>query len=372
MTSGFLTGVDSSIPAPWRLAVKDSIDVAGRVTGLGSLLFANNSPAELSAEVVGQLVASGYQIVGKTKMHGLAMGATGLNAETGTPTNPMFPMLVPGGSSSGSAAVIADGSADLAIGSDTGGSVRVPAACCNVPGLKTTLGLVSREGVAPRQSSLDAVGFFSRSADILAAAVRATATRQLELRPIQRVGVLTVAAAPAINQSVTAALEGGPFETTAVELAGFEAAFQAGFVIINVEAWKTFEQYTGRGLIESDVEARLLAGKAISAEELADAEAIRLKFRAEANDLLTRVDAIVLPTLPIIPPTLAAGAQAASGVELTRLVRPFNVSGHPAISIPIPSLADGPVSLQMVGRWDADLALCDAMSRLQKSLASKS
>ena len=88
--------------------------------------------------------------------------------------------------------------------------------------------------------------------------------------------------------------------------------------------------------------------------------------------MLTRVDAIVLPTLPIIPPTLAEGAKAASGVELTLLVRPFNVSGHPAISIPVPSLADGPVSVQMVGRWDADLALCDAMSRLQRSLAAKS
>lgn len=368
MTSGFLGETDLSIPAPWRLAVKDSIDLAGQTTGLGSTLFAHSPPAERSAEVVTRLLAIGYRVKGKTLMHGLALGATGINAETGTPTNPEFPGLVPGGSSSGSAAVIADGTADLAIGTDTGGSVRVPAACCNVPGIKTTLGLISREGVAPSHSSLDAVGFFARRADLLADAVRAAATRPLHEQPIRRVGVLSVAAAPGIAESVAAALDHAPFETVPVELAGLDAAFMAGFVIINCEAWRTFEAYTGRGLIAADVEERLLKGQAISSDALAEAEAVRLAFRAAVNKVLESVDALALPSLPIYPPSLADGAQAASGVALTRLARPFNVSGHPAISIPVPSMAGGPVSLQLVGRGDADAALCDAMASLQASL----
>jgi amidase len=352
MTSGFLSEICTDIASPWRLAVKDSIDLQGRITGMGSPLLAENSPALRTAPVVERLLAAGYRVKGNTRMHALALGATGINTEMGTPTNPAFPALVPGGSSSGSAAVIADGSADLAIGTDTGGSVRVPAACCNVPGIKSTFGLISRQGVAPAASSLDAVGYFARSADVLAAAIRAT-------------GVIAVAAAAGIAESLAAALAGGPFETCALELPGMDAGFTAGFVLINAEAWQTFAAFTRRGLIAADVEERLMLGKAITAAELAEAEAARLQFRAEVDAALTTVDALVLPTLPIFPPTLERGAQAASGVELTRLVRPFNVSGHPAISIPVPSLGDGPVSMQIVGRWHADLSLCDAMARLQ-------
>lgn len=365
MISGFMGEVDASAQSPWRLAVKDSIDLEGRVTGLGSRLFANATPATRTADVVTSLMAAGYAVKGKTLMHGLALGATGVNTEIGTPTNPAYPDLVPGGSSSGGAAVIADGSADLSIGSDTGGSVRVPAACCNVPGIKTTLGLVSRAGVAPAESSLDVVGFFSRNAITLTQAVRATATRALDDRPIVRIGLLSPASQPGIQQSIVAALRASPFDVTPAQLPGLDAGFDAGFTIINVEAWRTFASYTGRGLIASDVEERLLKGKSISAATLAQAEAARLAFRAEVDLALETFDALALPTLPILPPTLTDGAKAASGVELTRLVRPFNVSGHPAISLPVPPLANGPVSLQLVGRWNADAALCDAMARLQ-------
>ena len=143
-------------------AVKDTIDIADHATQAGSPVRQNVPAAEAHARVVQQLLDNGYQLRGKTTLHELAFGVTGINRWSGTPVNPHYPALIPGGSSSGSATVVAAGEVDFSIGTDTGGSVRMPAACCGVVGLKPTWGRVSRQGVMPADSSLDCVGFFSR------------------------------------------------------------------------------------------------------------------------------------------------------------------------------------------------------------------
>ena len=117
--------------------------------------------------MVQALLDGGCRIIGKTSLHELAFGTTGINAWTGTPDNPLYPGRIPGGSSSGSATAVAAGLCDFSLGTDTGGSVRIPAACCGVFGLKPSFGRVSRRGVMPEQSTLDCVGPFARDMDML-------------------------------------------------------------------------------------------------------------------------------------------------------------------------------------------------------------
>ena len=118
-----------------KVVVKDTIDIAGFPTCAGSAALADTPPAVAHAEIVERTLKAGYHIVGKANLHELAFGMTGINAWASTPENPRYPSLIPGGSSSGSAAAVAAGLADIGIGTDTGGSIRVPAACCGVYGL---------------------------------------------------------------------------------------------------------------------------------------------------------------------------------------------------------------------------------------------
>src|SRR5271165_1436149 len=146
-----------------RLAVKDLIDIAGVPTTAGSRALADTAvPAEGDAPCLAGARSAPVAIVGKVNLHELAFGASGVNDYFGTPVNPLDPDRIPGGSSSGSAVAVADGDADIAYGSDTGGSIRVPAAFCGVTGLKTTYGRVSLSGVWPLAPSLDTVGPMAR------------------------------------------------------------------------------------------------------------------------------------------------------------------------------------------------------------------
>ena len=146
-----------------RLAVKDLIDMAGVPTTAGCRAVADAAvPAGRDAACLAGARAAGARIVGRTNLHELALGVTGVNPWFGTPVNPLDAGLVPGGSSSGSAVAVATGEADVAFGSDTGGSVRIPAACCGVAGLKTTWGRIPLEGVWPLSPSFDTVGPMAR------------------------------------------------------------------------------------------------------------------------------------------------------------------------------------------------------------------
>jgi amidase len=149
------------------VAVKDSIDIAGFPTRMGSACLAGARPARQHAAVVQALLAAGCRIVGKTNMHELAYGVTGINRCYGTPLNPRAPDRVPGGSSSGSAVAVAAGLVDFALGNDTGGSIRIPAACCGVYGLKPSFGRVNRSGVHPVRSTLDCVGPLARDVTMI-------------------------------------------------------------------------------------------------------------------------------------------------------------------------------------------------------------
>jgi amidase len=349
-----------------RVAVKDTIDVAGMRTRAGSAVFDAQPPAWAHAEVVARVLAGDARIVGKTHLHELAFGVTGINHRFGTPPNPGFPGRVPGGSSSGSAAAVAGGLADIALGTDTGGSVRIPAACCGVFGIKPTFGRISRRGVAPAQSSLDCVGVFAGTAQRL--------TRGMALidpgfvidqgDAALTLGRVRVDADRLIDAALDQALAQSGLACEEVSLPGMADAFDAGLVIINHENWQAFSHLVDHPLLGEDVRARLKAAGNTGDAAVQLAERVRARFTAAVDAALSGVDALVLPTMPDFPLTLEAAADARAAIGITRLVRPFNLSGHPAISLPLMTPVGLPAGLQLVGRKGSDAALCRIAERI--------
>ena len=359
-----------------RVAIKDSIDIAGHPTRSGSRAFADAAPATRNAEVVDAILDAGWQIVGKTNLHELAFGVTGINDWTGTPINPQAPDRVPGGSSSGSAAAVAAGLADIAIGTDTGGSVRVPAACCGIAGLKPTYGRVSRVGAHPAVSSLDCVGPFAANMDDLIAAMQVICPGfRVQNQPSSNVsvGFLDVACDPHLHACLGAAADRAGWRRSNVQLSEFDAAFAAGLTVINVENWAAFGHLTGKGLIGADVEQRLLAASRTSAADLAQAEKVRGRFSQQVDAALEEFAVLLLPTLPSLPPTLNEARSASKAVAgMTPLVRPFNLSGHPALTIPVELDCGGlKVGLQIVGRKGQDELVCAFGAQLQQSMVGE-
>ena len=352
-----------------RVGVKDSIDIAGFATRMGSACLAEAPPAREHAVVVRTLLEAGCRIVGKTNMHELAYGVTGINGWSGTPANPRAPGRIPGGSSSGSAVAVAAELVDFSLATDTGGSIRIPATCCGVYGLKPSFGRVSREGVHPRQSTLDCVGPLASSVPMIE---RAMAMIDPTFRPRaapQRatVGWVEVEANPAVIAAARSALATTDIAVRSAALPSFARAFAAGLTIIGAETWTAFGHLAQSERLGVDVRARLLASRGIGRAELVAANAVRTAFRAEVDELLMHFDALALPTLPDLPLSLAAAADARTALRSSYLVRPFNVSGHPAITLPI-SAAGLPAGLQLVGRMGEDERLCSLARTLGSML----
>lgn len=346
--------------------VKDTIDIAGIPTRAGSRAFSNAAPAATNAAVVDSLLASGYKITGKANLHELAFGVTGINKWTGTPRNPQDDKLVPGGSSSGSAAAVASGLADLALGTDTGGSIRVPAACCGVFGLKPTFGRISRHGILPGRSSLDCVGPMARDIDGIIRAMQAMdpAFDLPQDAGETKLALLRVPAHPIISAAVERALAAAGIHPEMAALPTLAAAFDAALAIINRETSQAFGHLVETGLVGDDVATRLQAAAKTSDQDVSAAENTRRIFRQAVDNLLQQVDALALPTLPHLPPTIEDAEHNRSGISLTALTRPFNLSGHPAISVPIPSTSGLSIGLQLVARHGDDARLCAIAKRI--------
>jgi amidase len=353
-----------------RVVVKDTIDVAGTATRASSQALEDAPLAERHADVVSQLLAAGARLTGKVSLHELAFGTTGINRYTGTAANPRFPGRIPGGSSSGSAAAVAAGLADFSLGTDTGGSVRVPACCCGVFGLKPTFGRVSRKGVMPARTSLDCVGPFAASLPML---VRAMSMIDPSFVPAQvpakaRIGVLRVTAEAAIHKVVHGALSASGLPLGNVELKHFGAAYDAGMVVINRETFEGCGHLLQTGKVGSDIAGRLAAAGQTTDTALAEAEEVRRRFTEEVDQALANFDVLALPTMPDFPLRLEDAADTRAVLGMTSLVRPFNLSGHPALSIPLGSEAGLPVGLQLVAAKGDDEKLLAVAERLLLNL----
>ncbi|WP_168794133.1 amidase [Paraburkholderia aromaticivorans] len=358
------------------IAIKDTIDIAGYATTAASRALADTPPAQQHAEVVERLLAAGWHIVGKANMHELAFGMTGINDFTGTPQNPQDAARIPGGSSSGSAAAVGLKLADAALGTDTGGSIRGPAACCGVIGLKPTFGRVSRLGVAPRESTLDCVGPFARDMRMLVAAMQAI-TANFDANAARawqgacKIGIVQAEAATEILEAVTRAADKAACAAHTLPLAGLAAAFDAGLAVINVETSRAFGHLVASGKLGADLDARLRAAANTTAAQLDAAEQVRRDFTAAVDHALDNVDVLILPTLPALPITLDEARSGTSVIAMSSLIRPFNLSGHPALSLPLP--IDGSplkAGMQIVGRKGQDEQVCAIAARFEAALAA--
>ncbi|MCH7315631.1 amidase [Acinetobacter sp. ANC 3882] len=344
-----------------KVMVKDSIDIQGIKTMAGSKALMQSQPAIENADVVNRILAADCQITAKTNLHELAFGITGINHTFGTAINPKYPALIPGGSSSGSAAAVAAGLADFTLGTDTGGSIRMPAACCGVFGLKPTFGRVSRKGVHPASSSLDCVGPFANSVEMIETAMQIidpTFKVANVLQQAPKLAWLQVDADPQVIAAIEQYLAQLHLQPTPVEASSFEAAFHAGMQIINYENWQAYGDLTKTGLVGADVNGRLLKAAETTLAQVKQAKQVKATFTAEIDRLLEQYDALILPTLPQIPPQVVDAENTVALLNLTGLVRPFNLSGHPAISIPLQTKEGLPVGLQVVGKTNADAQLC--------------
>src|SRR5947209_1406075 len=332
-----------------RVAVKDLIDVAGLPTTAGSRAGADDAlPAGGDAACLAGLraaIAGGLaRFAGKVNLHELAYGITGINAAFGTPVNPIDPLRMPGGSSSGSGTAVASGEADIAFGSDTGGSIRIPAACLGITGLKTTRGRISLDGVRPLAPGLDTVGPMARDIAGVAAgmALLEPGFTVADTAP-RTVGVLALDADPAITAAIDDALRTAEFDVRPVVIPGLDAVITAAITILDAQAWAANSGLVAVAgdRIGSDVMDRLTRASAVTPAMVAAAEAVIAGWRATLDDLWQRVDILAAPTLLGYPPLLEDSHLL---FKLRALTSPVNAAGVPSLALPIPSPGlDGPI-----------------------------
>jgi amidase len=347
--SGDADGNDASP----RLAVKDCIDVAGLPTTAGCPVVAEMAErAHTDAPVVASAREGGARIVGKASLTELCWSASGINHWAGTPLNPRDPRRLPGGSSSGSAVAVATGEADVAFGTDTGGSVRVPAACCGVVGLKTAHGRVSMKGVYPLAHSLDTVG--PLGADVAAVELGMRLVEPSFLVP-DAPGPLVAgrialaggsgAADPAIDAAVDRALDAAGVAVTRVPGWDADAVISAIGVIIDAEGFRS-NAYLMPYLrqLSPSVQRNLERGARLTPADRLAAERTRAAVRGTFEALLADFPVLVLPTLLRQPPLLGE-----HGFVLTALTAPASLAGLPALALPVPA-PDGMIaSMQVIG-----------------------
>lgn len=354
------------------VAVKDLIDVAGMVTtGGGSIL--PRLPAEADAPCITRIREAGAVVVGKTNLHEWALGPTSTNPHYGAVRNPHDVDRIPGGSSGGSAAAVAASLCDWAIGTDTGGSIRMPASLCGVVGVKPSFGMVSTERVIPLAPSLDTVG--PLAGDV------ATAARALEM--LSGRGGLAPLDPPAPVAGFRLAIpEGwveGLDETTAEVWRVISDGLPALRLPPREELTATFGRISGYEagqfhsawvethpeLYGEDVLGRLRDGMRVTEEEYERAREEQTRWRAALADAMAGWDALLLPATACVAPRLDDPDRRE---PLTRFLRPFSVTGQPVVVVPAPS-PGLPVGIQVVGHVGRDAELFRVAQGLEAAWA---
>ncbi|WP_113959927.1 amidase [Roseimicrobium gellanilyticum] len=374
-----------------RVAVKDNIDMKGVVTAAGSeYLLKTNPPAEEDAACLAPVRARGVHIVGRTNLNELALGATGINGYFGTPRNRMgdSKRLMPGGSSSGSAVAVLNERADVAIGTDTAGSIRTPAACCGVYGLKTTFGLISTKGIHPiSPRHLDTVGPIAKDVpnlvegmDLLKPGFRSQYMNAMASEPGPRsltIGRLYIENTdPKIDKAIDDALASANVKVVRLPRWFSEAwkeAMKNGNTIAVADGYVTDKELLKARGVTSTTKAAILLGEfKYDSEDYRKALAMKKVWQRQLDRIFQRVDFIALPTLrhhpmkvPIFSRFVLFEAQA---LALQNTVS-VNYAGNPAVAMPVP-MDDKKIpltSLQLVGPRLSEAKLLNAA----RILASK-
>ena len=368
-------GVDRGPLHGIPISLKDIVDLAGTPTTAASRLRAGHR-ATTHARVAAHLRAAGAVVIGKCNLHEFAFGTTGEESAYGPTRNPHAPAHIPGGSSSGSAVSVATGMALASIGTDTGGSIRIPASACGVVGLKPTHGEVSLAGVVPLAPSLDHVGPIARSVGDAALLFRilrdgphdrdgASDAARPPVDPRPRLGVprryFLDLLEPAVGHAFAAAVERLERAGCRIDDVDVPHAADTAPIYLHTQLAEAADHHRtdlddrpdeyGRG-----VRLRLELGRYVLAEDYVRAQRGRRMLTAEVDAALADRAALLLPTLPVVPPRLgtewiAIGETTETTRALTlRLTQLFDVTGHPAISIPCGTAGGLPAGVQLVGR----------------------
>lgn len=372
ISSGRLSGL--------TFAVKDLYDVAGTITTFGNPDWARtHPPASATATVVLSLLQAGAHLFGKTRTVELAYGLTGENAWFGTPINPAAPDRFPGGSSCGSAAAVAARLVDFALGSDTGGSVRIPASYCGLFGIRPSAGAISLAGACPLAPSLDTPGWFTRSASLLAGIgdVLLPTNRQGADGPLLRVEEAWVNAQPEVADALRPALERleqlrGRSIGVRLVPEGLDSLFDYFRVVQAEEAWVALGGWVeannpsfGPGVAE-----RFAAAKATEPATAAPGRAFRRVLQSRIRPLLTGGSVLIYPTSPCPAPLLTSsrGEQDAVRQATMGVTAIAGFCGLPEVTLPAAMVNGAPVGLSLVAGQGQDRALlalaCDAAAIL--------
>jgi aspartyl-tRNA(Asn)/glutamyl-tRNA(Gln) amidotransferase subunit A len=372
------------------IAHKDLMWTKGVRTTSGSKIFADFVP-DRDARVVEKLDQAGAVMVGKAGLHELAYGITSDNPHFGTIRNPRNPEHSPGGSSGGSGVAVATGMAFIATGTDTGGSIRVPASFCGVAGLKPTYGLIDRTGVQPLGLSLDHVGPLARTVGDIRLALDAMSDPARRKSAPASLGEIRVGLpenfyfetiAPEVKDAVREAAQRARklgVRVIGVRVPDIDALNTAGLVILLSEAAAVHHTHINRPHRDrrddfgTDVLALLDQGSLIPATDYVNAQRQRKLFLGQYRALFRGIDCLFTPSTPITAPRIGQteialdGARYDTRILTTRFVRGFNVLGFPALSIPCGASAEGlPIGLQMIARPFEEnllLALGEALER---------
>lgn len=360
-------------------AVKDALDVAGVPTGFGHPAWLASHPVpQHDAEVVRRVLEAGARVVGKTHCDELCYSLNGINGHYGTPVNPRAPQRLPGGSSSGSASAVAGGLADFALGSDTGGSVRVPASYCGLYGMRPTHGAVPEAGVVPFAPSYDTVGWFAREAALFAKVGRvllpaatgpADAPRRLLIAADAFAHAEPAACAvlaPAL-QRLQAMLGAGEAVTVADE--GLETWMQAFRVLQGAEIWRTHRDWIGRLApgFGGGIAERFAWVATLGPGQVEPAAALRASIRMRMERLLAGGAVLALPTTPGPAPLLETPVPALEAWR-NRCLGLLCIAGHaglPQLSLPLAQVDGAPLGLSLIAARGADAMLLSLAERLE-------
>ena len=373
------------------VTIKDLFDVAGEVTRAGSKVLAQEGkPAEADAPVVRRLRAAGAVIVAKTNMTEFAFSGVGINPHYGTPGNPADRKRIPGGSTSGGAVAVADGMCEIAIGSDTGGSTRIPGALCGVVGFKPSRQRISTAGAFPLSQSIDSIGPIARSVVDCAKADAVMAGdhfKPLDPAALVNLRVGIAQGTPLENLDETVAKR-FPQAIDALERAGCrlsneKLALLDGMVRVNsrggVQPAEAFTVHRDRldrrgDAIDPNVRARLERARSISAADYIAMVNERAALIAEMDARLSDIDVLALPTTPIVAPTIEEMTPpdvfARKNAMLLRNTSIWNFFDCCAISLPLPRDGGLPVGLMLIARNGHDSRLFRIAAAVERLFAA--
>jgi len=365
-----LEGAKSGPLSGLNFGAKDVFDVAGHKSGCGNPDWLDShSPAEATAPALQRLLDAGADLAGKTHTDELTYSLMGENAHYGTPVNVNAPGRVPGGSSSGSAAAVAGALVDFAIGTDCGGSVRLPASFCGIYGFRPSHGRIGLDGCMPLASSFDTFGWFAREAATLARVGEALLEETPRAMRPKRLLIAEdgfAAGGPEVTSALASALDRvrafiGSEQRAVIAGDGLEACFATFRTLQGAEIWANHREWIERTrpTFGPGIRERFEWSATVSEADVVAAKNLREMFSERVHNLLSDGSVLCLPTSPGIAPERGASGQMLDDFRghALALLCTAGLAGLPQITLPLASLDNCPLGLSLVGRRGSDMEL---------------